>query len=72
MSKNKTEKPKVHKALDGFSIEIDSFGEMKSTIAIDEINKFLNKNVEDKKFQERKDYKKIKEEGKFKKDQEKS
>ncbi|MDH5382979.1 MAG: hypothetical protein OEW75_19140 [Cyclobacteriaceae bacterium] len=72
MSKNKTEKPKVHKALDGFSIEIDSFGEMKSTIAIDEINKFLNKNVEDKKFQERNDYKKIKEEGKFKKDQEKS
>lgn len=71
MSKQKDKKPKVHKSLDGFSIEIDSFGEMKSNLPIEEINEFLNKNLDDKKLQERKDYQNIKTGGHFKKDKEK-
>ena len=65
-SGSKEEKPKVHEDLEGFNIEIDSFGELKSTIDISKINTFLNKNVEDKKLKERKDYTKIKDKGKFK------
>ena len=64
---DKKKKPKVHKALEGFNIEIDSFGELKSNLEIDDINKFLNKSVEDKKLKERDDYKKIKEKGNFEK-----
>ena len=66
MSKeSKKKKPKVHPALEGFNIEIDSFGELKSNLQIDELNEFLNKSVEDKKLKERNDYKKIREKGKF-------
>ncbi len=54
--KNKErEKPKVHKDLDGFEMEIDSFGELHSNIDIEKINKFLNKEVEDKKLRDRDD-----------------
>ena len=49
----KKEKPKVHKTLDGFEISIDQFGEIKSNMGIEKINEFLDKNVEDKKLQER-------------------
>ena len=52
---NKQEKPKVNEELDGFDINIDSFGEIKSTLPIDKINQFLNKNVEDKKLKDRED-----------------
>jgi hypothetical protein len=65
-TKKKEEKnPKVNKELEGFDIRIDSFGEIKTTFDIDRINEFLNKNVEDKKLQERKDYDKITKKGKF-------
>jgi hypothetical protein len=57
----KQEKPKVHKDLEGLSFEVDSFGEIKSSFEIDKINKFLNKNVEDKKFKERDDLDDLKE-----------
>jgi hypothetical protein len=63
--KEKEASPKVNKALEGFDIRIDSFGEIKSTFDIDKINEFLNKNVEDKKLAERTDYNKISEKGKF-------
>jgi hypothetical protein len=53
-------KPKVHNELDGFDIEINSFGEVKSNLNIDKINAFLNQNVEDKKLQERDDYDQLK------------
>lgn len=53
-------KPKVNKELEGFNIEIDSFGEIKSSFKIDKINEFLNKNVEDKKLKDRKDIDEIK------------
>jgi len=52
---NDHEKPRVNKELDGFDIKIDSFGEIKSTIDIDKINKFLNNNVDDKKLRDRED-----------------
>ena len=44
--KNENEKPRVHKDLEGFDIQINSFGE---------INEFLNRNVDDKKLRDRDD-----------------
>jgi hypothetical protein len=55
-AKRNTPKPRVHKDLQGFDIEIDSFGEIKSNMNIEKINEFLNKNVDDKKLAEREDY----------------
>ena len=49
------DKAKVHKDLEGLDLSVDSFGEIKSNMPIDQINKFLNKNVEDKKLKNRKD-----------------
>jgi len=61
MTKKKDKKtPKVNPALEGFDIKIDTFGEIKSTMDIDKINEFLNKNVEDKKLIDRKENKKKK------------
>jgi hypothetical protein len=42
--------PKVHKELEGFDIKINAFGEIISTLDIEKINEFLNKNVDDKKL----------------------
>ncbi len=53
----KDNKPKVHKELEGFDISINSFGEIKSSLNIEEINAFLNKNVSDKKLDDRDDIK---------------
>ncbi|MCE7993870.1 MAG: hypothetical protein HEP71_17920 [Roseivirga sp.] len=49
------QKAKVNKDLDGFDIKIDSFGEIQSSLPIDKINEFLNKNVDDKKLRDRDD-----------------
>lgn len=49
MAKNK-KKPRVHEDLDGLNISIDALGEMSSNTNIDKINSFLNKNLEDKKL----------------------
>lgn len=55
----KDEKPKVNKELEGFDIEIDAFGEIKTNFDINKINEFLNREVDDKKLRDRKDpYKK--------------
>lgn len=43
-------KPEVHKDLDGLDFKINTFGEIKSTMDLDKLNKFLNENVEDKKL----------------------
>ena len=48
-----TDKPRVHKELEGFDISINSFGEITSNIPIERINAFLNKNVDDKKLRHR-------------------
>ncbi|GAA4452975.1 hypothetical protein GCM10023189_17260 [Nibrella saemangeumensis] len=60
MSKKKAnpdenDKPKVHKELEGFDIQINSFGEITTSFEIDKINQFLNKTVDDKKLRHRKD-----------------
>ncbi|MCU0324243.1 MAG: hypothetical protein MUF45_03185 [Spirosomaceae bacterium] len=45
-----TDKPKVHKDLDGLDIKINSFGEIQMNMDITKINEFLNKSVDDKKL----------------------
>jgi hypothetical protein len=51
----KKQTPKVHSDLDGFDIKVNKSGEIESTFSIDELNKFLNRNVEDKKLKDRED-----------------
>ncbi len=60
VSPNKEEKPKVHKNLDGFDMSVDKFGEITTNLNIDDLNKFLNKNVEDKKLKDRNDIDELK------------
>ncbi len=55
-------KPRVHKDLSGFEVSIDQFGELKSNMAIEKLNDFLNENVDDKKLAERDDYEELKSE----------
>jgi len=43
-------KPKVNKELDGFEIGVNSFGEIRSTVEIQVINNFLDRNLKDKKL----------------------
>lgn len=45
-------------------MSVNEFGEIKSTMPIEKLNEFLNRNVEDKKFKERTDEEEIKK-GKF-------
>ena len=52
MARKRTQ-PKVHEALDGFNIKINSFGEITTNLNIDDLNAFLNENVEDKKLKEK-------------------
>lgn len=54
-SKPAPEKPRVHKDLEGFDIQINSFGEITTSFDMDRINEFLNKNVDDKKLRDRED-----------------
>ncbi len=49
------EKPRVHKDLEGFDIQINSFGEITTSFDMDRVNEFLNKNVDDKKLRDRED-----------------
>jgi len=51
--KKQKKKAKVHPELDEFGVEISEFGEIKGTIDVDKINKFLDRNVEDKKLIDR-------------------
>jgi hypothetical protein len=59
MEKNNNKKPKVegepkvHPDLEGFNIHINSFGEIVRTHSVEELNKFLDKNVIDKKLKDR-------------------
>jgi hypothetical protein len=62
-----TPKPRVHQDLSGLEVSIDQFGELKSSMDIEKINEFLNKNVDDKKLAEREDYDNLKKKGKSKK-----
>jgi hypothetical protein len=53
-------KPRVHKELSGFEVSIDQFGGLKTNMAIEKLNEFLNENVDDKKLAERHDYEEMK------------
>ena len=57
-AKKEKEKPTVNKELEGFDIHINSFGEITTSYDLDNINTFLDKNVEDKKLKHREDLKK--------------
>lgn len=59
---NQEQKPKVNKELEGFDIRIDRFGEIKSTLNIDQLNSFLNRHVDDKKLRDREDLEQLKKE----------
>lgn len=60
--KKPTAKPnaRVHKDLQGLDITINQFGEIKANMNIEDINAFLDKNVDDKKLAERDDYEDMK------------
>lgn len=49
-------KPRVHKSLTGLEVSIDPFGEIKTSMNIEKINKFLDENVEDKKLTEQREH----------------
>ncbi|HEV7348818.1 hypothetical protein [Telluribacter sp.] len=53
--KDENERPRVHKDLEGFDIQINTFGEINTSYDMDKINEFLNKNVDDKKLRDRND-----------------
>ena len=53
-------KARVHRDLDGLEVSINQFGELKTNMNIEKINEFLDKNVDDKKLEERTDYEEIK------------
>mgnify|MGYP000050068908 CR=1 FL=1 len=48
--RSKKKQPKVHEDLKGFEININEFGEIKTSYNANTINDFLNKNVVDKKL----------------------
>ena len=48
--KSTEKKARVHKDLEGFEIKVNPLGEITSNYDIDQINKFLDKNVYDKKL----------------------
>jgi hypothetical protein len=53
--KKKEDQPKVHKDLKGFKVSINEFGEITSNLDVEQLNKFLNKEVDDKKLRDRDD-----------------
>lgn len=55
----KDDNPKVNPDLEGFKMNINSFGEISSSFSIDKINEFLNKNVDDKKLRDRDDIEEV-------------
>ena len=49
----KKDAPRVNAELEGFELQVDSFGEIRSNLSVDKINEFLNRNVDDKKLRDR-------------------
>jgi len=56
---NPGKNPKVNKELEGFNVGINEFGEITANYDIDKLNTFLDKHVEDKKFKEVEDFKRV-------------
>lgn len=63
---SKKKKPRVHSQLEGFEVSIDQFGELKSSMPIEKLNKFLNENVDDNKLDDREGFLELKKERKKK------
>ncbi|MEH0154383.1 hypothetical protein V6R21_09580 [Limibacter armeniacum] len=55
MKRRKEKKPKVNEELQGFDIRINASGEIESNYTIDQLNRFLDKHVIDKKLKNRED-----------------
>jgi hypothetical protein len=51
---NKKGSPETHRDLKGFDIKVNEFGQIEGSMNVDQINDFLNKQVEDKKLKNRK------------------
>lgn len=49
--KKSKKQPDVHRELDGFEININSFGQIESNYKIENLRKFLDEKVDDKKLQ---------------------
>lgn len=49
-SEPRSSRPSFHERLSGFDIRINPFGELESTLNVDQLNTFLNDEVEDKKI----------------------
>src|SRR5690554_2355944 len=56
----KDDNPRVNAELEGFKMNINTFGEISSSFSIDKINEFLNNNVDDKKLRDREDVEDVK------------
>ena len=56
----KKRKPRVHSQLEGFEVSVDQFGELQSNMPIEKLNKFLDENVDDKKLEDREEFKESK------------
>ena len=56
MKKKKSKKKDeatLHEELQGFDIKLDSFGRIETNMNLDNLNSFLNRNVRDKKLDEK-------------------
>jgi hypothetical protein len=49
-NKKNNDKPGLHKDLQGFSINVNEFGEIKTSMPLDKLNEFLNNHLRDKKL----------------------
>lgn len=47
---SKEKAPRVHDDLKGFDLRVNEFGELVSTLNVDRLNDFLDRNVDDKKL----------------------
>ena len=52
-SKKKSDTAKVNPELDGLDVRFNTFGKLVSSVSLDELNGFLNKNVKDRKLEEK-------------------
>ncbi len=52
-SKKKEDIAKVNPELQGLDIRFNKFGQLISSVSLDELNGFLNKNVKDRKLEEK-------------------
>ncbi len=48
--KEKLSKENLHKELKGFEIQINAFGQIETSMNIENLNEFLNKHIQDKKL----------------------